>query len=71
MTNTEKLKTVINESGFKIGFISENLGITREAFYRKMKNETEFKASEIVALKRILKLSDAQRNEIFLNDKLN
>lgn len=71
MTNTEKLKTVINKSGFKIGFISENLGITREAFYRKMKNETEFKASEIVALKRILNLSDAQRNEIFLNDKLN
>lgn len=71
MTNTEKLRIAIKCAGLKLGYIADNLGITRESLNMKMRNETEFKASEIVTLKRILNLTDEERNDIFLNEKLN
>ena len=71
MTNTEKPRIAIKCAGLKLGYIADNLGITRESLNMKMRNETEFKASEIVTLKRILNLTDEERNDIFLNEKLN
>ena len=48
-----------------ITFIARKIGITREGFYKKLNNETEFKASEIVILQSLLRLSNKKRDEIF------
>lgn len=68
ITNVERLREVIDESGMSIVAISDKLGITREGFYKKMNGETEFKASEITALTRILRLSKSDRDKIFLSN---
>lgn len=69
MTNTELLKEAIENSGMSITFIANKIGISREGFYKKMNNLTEFKASEIMALTEILGLSKEERDRIFFDGK--
>lgn len=70
MTDSKKLSDEIADSGITITAIAKKLGITREGFYKKLNNETEFKASEISALQKILRLTNKKRDEIFLHKKL-
>lgn len=70
LTDTKALKSAIKNSGVSFTYLADTLGITRGALYKKLKNVTEFKASEIVALKKVLNLSDRQRDEIFFNEKV-
>lgn len=65
MTNTKLLRNEIDKSGMSITFIARKIGITRECFYKKMNGENEFKASEIVTLSSILRLSMEKREKIF------
>lgn len=65
MTNTVELNGEIADSGMTITAIAKKLGITREGFYKKLNNETEFKASEISAMQTILNLSNKKRDDIF------
>lgn len=66
LTDTVALKGAIKNSGMSVTYIANILGITRGALYKKLDNITEFKASEIVLLKKILNLSDKERDDIFL-----
>ena len=65
MTNTEELRKRIASCGISITFLAEKLGITREGFYKKLNNATEFKASEIAKCSQLLNLSDEERDRIF------
>ena len=73
MTDTILLKKVIDESGISITFLAEKLGISRVGFYKKLNGETEYKASEIFKLQKILHLTDKARDKIFFaeNSELN
>ena len=66
MTDSEALNKVIENSGLKLTFIARALKLSREGFYKKLNNQTEFKASEIVKMQEILNLSNEQRDKIFL-----
>lgn len=70
MTDTRLLSQVINDSGITITAIAKKLGIIRESFYKKMNNETEFKASEIISLQNILSLTNQIRDNIFFAAKV-
>ena len=70
VTNSKKLNDEISESGITITAIAKKIGITREGFYKKLNNDTEFKASEITALQRILNLSNKKRDEIFFANEV-
>lgn len=65
MTDSEALNKVIENSGLKLTFIARALKLSREGFYKKLNNKTEFKASEIVKMQEILNLSNEQRDKIF------
>lgn len=65
MTDSEALNKVIENSGLKLTFIVRALKLSREGFYKKLNNQTEFKASEIVKMQEILNLSNEQRDKIF------
>ena len=65
MRDSKKLSDEIADSGITITAIAKKLGITREGFYKKLNNETEFKESEISALQKILRLTNKKRDEIF------
>ena len=64
MTDSKMLSDEITDSGMTITAIAKKIGITREGFYKKLNNETEFKASEISALQKILRLTNKKRDEI-------
>ena len=65
MTDSEALNKVIENSGLKLTFIARALKLSREGFYKKLNNQTEFKASEIVKMQEIHNLSNEQRDKIF------
>lgn len=65
MTNSTLLKQKISESGYKLSFVAAKCGLTYQGFIKKLNNETEFKASEIQALKDLLCLSDQECKAIF------
>ena len=66
MVNTVLLKKSIKNSGLKIKFIAEKAGMVRYTLYNKINGKSEFTASEIVALTKILCLSKQERDNIFL-----
>lgn len=69
MTNTELLRKKIDESGYKIYFIAEKLGITPQGLYLKLNNTNQFKATEIQILCKILNITDSdEMKEIFFNE---
>ena len=70
MTDSEALSKAIENSGLKLTFIANKLELSREGFYKKLNNQTEFKASEIVKLQNILNLSNKERDKIFFTNKV-
>lgn len=69
MTNTVMLEDAIIESGYKKSYIAAQLGLSSYALALKIKNVSEFKASEIDTLCRILKIDVDLRMKIFFAKK--
>ena len=67
-TNNERLRQKIDKSGFTKTHIASKMNISRESLYNKLSGKTEFKASEIVCLAKMLGLTARQRDEIFLTN---
>ena len=70
MTNSKKLKAKIEESELTTTFIANELNLSRAGFYNKLNGLSDFFSEEIYKLGKILKLSDDEIIEIFLNKKL-
>lgn len=64
MTNTKLLEEAIKNSGYKKSYIAKAIGL-KSAFglAKKIKNENEFKASEINALCKLLKIDSVEEKE--------
>lgn len=67
MTKTELLKRKISESGLKIGYIAEKLGISVVCLNRKVNGLAKFWQNEIVILRDLLRLTDREVVDIFLS----
>jgi len=65
MTNSLELELQIKRIGISKKDLAKRLGISEMSLFNKIRNETEFKASEIVALTEALNLTQEQRNNIF------
>lgn len=63
MTNTTELRRLIKESGLKLEYIAEQLGITRFSLAKKIENVTEFKTSEVQKMCDVLRITDPQTKE--------
>ena len=62
-----ELKAELTRNGRNYAEMAAALGISVVAFQRKINGETEFKSSEISALKTALNLSAERVAEIFFN----
>jgi hypothetical protein len=70
ITNTAKLKKLIDRSGLKYKAIAKSMGLTYYGLQKKINNITEFKASEIISLCKILNISNSkEKDEIFFANK--
>ncbi len=65
MTNTPLLEEYIKKSGYRKAFIAEQLGISAYGFSLKCSNKSEFKATEIEALSKLLNIGIRDRMAIF------
>lgn len=65
MTDLERLKEVIRDSGITMVALARKSGIVRETLYNRLDGIGEFKASEIVGLSEALHLTKAERDRIF------
>lgn len=63
MTNTKELLCEINNSGLKRSWIADKLGLSYYGLQKKIQNENEFKASEIMMLCNILHIVSSERKE--------
>lgn len=64
MTDTIELEIAIKRSGLTKREVAKRLGLSEMGFYQKLNNVTEFKASEIEALIKMLSIKDI--GKIFL-----
>lgn len=68
MTDRELLDKRIEECGYRLDFIAEQLGITRATLRNKRIGKAEFTASEIKALSSLLHIDSSEEiRKIFLN----
>lgn len=70
MTNTELLMKYIERSGLKLGFIADEMHLSRFGLSKKINNINEFKASEIEKLCSILNISLKDRSRVFFAKKV-
>jgi len=67
LTNVDMLDKAISSKGIKIGFLCDKLGLSSPSLTRRLQGKTEFKASEIAAMRDVLSLSDKDVRLIFLS----
>ncbi len=60
MTNTKLLEKAIADSGYKKSYIAKRIGISAYALALKIRNENEFKVSEVRKLCDLLKIESAE-----------
>lgn len=63
--NLEKLKDRIKDSGIKKTAIAKQMDIPYITLNRRLRGEGEFTVSQAVNLSRILRLTAAEKNDIF------
>ena len=66
LVNTELLNEKIEQSGLRISFIVDTLGLSRNGFDLKRKGKTAFRTSEVFVLCTLLNISDvSEKAKIF------
>lgn len=60
----ELLNEYIKKSGYKLGYIASQLGITYVALHNKLCKKHEFTLNEAMKLKNLLNISDEDWNQI-------
>lgn len=68
--NLKYLNDRIVLSRIPITAIAESMGLSRQTLYHKMKGEREFKASEVVKICDILRLTNEERTLIFFTKEV-
>lgn len=70
MTNTVELRKRINNSGLKLKYIADYLGLTPYGLQKKIDNFNEFKASEIWKLCNLLGITDLETRDVIFFDQI-
>ena len=71
MTDTARLNQIIADSGYKLSYIANYLGLSSYGFARKRDNISEFTPSEINSLCELLKIHSLEdRFAIFFATKV-
>jgi len=70
MTNTVLLKQKIDRSGYKVIYLAEQVGLTPQGFYKKLKDGSDWTFTQVMILKDLLHLTKEEVNSIFFNSKV-
>ena len=67
MTNTRQLKSVLTLRGMTQIELANKMGVSPVTLSNKINNKIEFKASEIREISKLLRLTNAEIMDIFMN----
>lgn len=70
MVDISRLKYAMDDSGMTVTAIATKSGILRATLYNRINGVGEFTASEIDSLTRVLRLTRAERDNIFFAQKV-
>lgn len=65
MTDSKKLIEVFDKSGYKRSYIAKYVGLSLAGLMKKVNNESDFKALEIMKLCELLKISVPEKESVF------
>ena len=65
LTDSTLLRTKLTESGYKLGFVADQCGLTYQGFKNKVDGKHDFTAPEIYKLRDLLRLSPDEVEAIF------
>ena len=65
MTDTNTLRLLVKNAGLKFAYIAKQMDLTPYGLQNKIDNRTEFKASEIAKLCKILSIDQNQKESVF------
>lgn len=65
MTNTEQLKALLRQSGYKLRHVASVVGVSDNTLRSKLNGTSEFKLDEAERLASLLELDETQRIEYF------
>lgn len=63
MTNSKRLRDLIEKRGLKLKYVAEYLGLSSYGLSLKIDNKQEFKTSEVAALCELLKIKSLEQKE--------
>lgn len=63
--DSQLLKEKISQCGYKIGYLCEQMGISRQGLWKKMNGKSPFRVIEVNFLCNLLNLTDDERVKIF------
>lgn len=66
MPDMERLSAIIEDSGMTITAIASKAGITRTTLYSRLNGIGDWKVKEMKGITKVLRLTKAERDEIFL-----
>lgn len=64
MTNTALLRQRIKDSGLKLQYIADYIGISRVSLTMKIENDSEFRQTEIKKLCEVLRIETAEEKTL-------
>lgn len=67
MTDTEKLRRRIDDSGLTLTYVARKIGLSRYGLYKKLNGISDFRQSEIKALVGLLDLTKTETTNIFFD----
>jgi hypothetical protein len=70
MTDSERLREIIKNSGYKMKFLALSLNITPYGFQRKVDGVSDFNAAQIKILCKLLEIKLAEMEQIFFADSV-
>lgn len=71
MTNSKRLRELIEDKGLKYSYVAESIGLTYQGLINKIDNVREFKTSEVNKLCEILGITSLKEKErIFFAPKV-
>ena len=68
MTNSQRLRKIIDESGYKIGHVASEVGLSYQGLVNKINDIPKFRAHEIAKICKLLKIDGATREKIFFTN---
>ena len=72
MVDTKLLRQKIDDSGLKMDFIANQIGISRYGFYNKVNGKSDFRTGEVATLCKLLSITDlTEKESIFFASEVN